>query len=199
MKRWIKAHPWLGCFAALIVLVALALVVEPPIDRSRVHPPLLALKTPYRTVEASYFLHGGNVGIHIVDRNGVALDYALPLSTNRGPAYPELWYGALHLSTASANAVRLEDSAETKKYLMRVVAQNRPLTGDDIGTIVHVRGLPKDYAKALVDMAPKAPWVIRYLIREKIFGGDKQDRSPCFAIILGNAFLERRSSCYCWR
>lgn len=146
----LRKRPGLCVFGAAVALLIFALAMESPVDLSRVHPRLSALKQPYRSVETSYYLDGGSIGVQITDADGQMVECVMPVSTNRNAPYPSVWLGTMKPGNSLTNGVPLSDPIESKKFLLKAVANSRPTTGDGVIAMIRARGWPKDYARALM-------------------------------------------------
>ncbi len=146
----LRKRPWPCVFGAVVALLIFALAMEPPVDLSRVHPRLVALKQPYRSVETSYYLDGGSIGVRITDADGRTVECVMPVSTNRNDPYPAVWLGTATPGHSLTNGVPLSDPRESQKFLLQAVANSRPVTGEDVIAMIQARGWPRDYARALI-------------------------------------------------
>src|SRR5689334_20903482 len=88
-------------------------------DPNRVHSSLRELKTPYQSVDTSFFLDGGSIGISIADRDSNRLELALPVSAGAPNCYPRLFIGAVHTNKAVTTEVQF--SEDTRRMLISLI------------------------------------------------------------------------------
>jgi hypothetical protein len=131
----------------IVAILAVAAVLWPTAtyDRSRVHPSLRELATPYQSVSTGYYLDGGSIGVVIVDRDGRRLLLALPVSYEGGRKYRKLFIGATH--TSKTGAVEVAFSEDTRRMLISVMEEHRSSPGDSDSALVSLRGAPRDHAR----------------------------------------------------
>lgn len=131
----------------LFAILAAAVLLWPAAgyDISRVHSSLRELATPYQSVSTSYYLDGGSIGITIVDRDARRLELALPVSSEAGRSYPQLFIGATHSS--KTGAVEVAFSADTRRMLISVIEHHRTSADSSDIALVSLRGSPRDYAR----------------------------------------------------
>jgi len=128
-----------------ILVVAVLLWPTAGYDISRVHPNLRELATPYQSVSTGYYLDGGSIGITIVDRDARKLELALPVSSERGRSYPQLFIGATYSS--KTGAVEVAFSEDTRRMLISVIEHHRTSADSSDIALVSLRGAPRDYAR----------------------------------------------------
>jgi len=129
----------------LIFVAALLLWPTAGYDLSRVHPSLRELSTPYQSVSTGYFLDGGSIGITIVDRDAHKLELALPVSSQRGRSYEQLFIGATHRSKTGAVEVAFSD--DTRLMLISVIEHHQTSGDNSDVALVGLRGALRDYAR----------------------------------------------------
>ena len=88
-------------------------------DRSRVEPRLLALREPYRKVEAASYLDGGSVGVRITDAEGRVEEFAIPNRFDKADDYRRVFVGALHADRPGA--VEVAHGLATKHAIVLVL------------------------------------------------------------------------------
>lgn len=119
----------------------------PPYSRSKVDPSLQALVTPYRSVVTEYYLDGGSVGIRITDRNGTAMEFALPVSAGKSRRYERVLVGVMHARDVGKSPVPAENGRDTKNMLIRVVERYSSGDVDSMAALLALRGAPRDYVR----------------------------------------------------
>ena len=130
----------------LTILVAVVLLWPTAgYDISRVPPSLRELATPYQSVSTGYYLDGGSIGITIVDRDARRLELALPVSSEGGRTYPQLFIGATHSS--KTGAVEVAFSADTRRMLISAIEHHQTAGDSSDIALVALRGAPRDYAR----------------------------------------------------
>ena len=118
MKLRYKTTIVVAGFVVLLSLAAslfIAFQPDPRYDREKVHPRLLSLQQPYKTVRTYYFMDGGSIGIEIVDREGRKEQFAVLALMGEPNPYTRVLVGGLHhrapgaveLHDASGNQVRM--------------------------------------------------------------------------------------------
>ena len=128
------------------VLVAVALLWPTAgYELERVHPRLRELAVPYQSVKTIYFLDGGSIGIRITDRDLRQLELALPVSSERGRSYPQLFIGAM--PSRMTNAVEVTFSDDTRRMLVSLLEQQGTPGDDSAIALVSLRGAPRDHAR----------------------------------------------------
>jgi hypothetical protein len=115
---------WKLLIGASVVLLAGACVFYSlsglPFDSRRVEPRLLSLAKPYRSVDVDRFKDGGSIAIWIVDRDGRIEIFAIPWHMGGSEHNGKVFVGAS--SDRSPKAVEVQDSDQTKRMLIHVLA-----------------------------------------------------------------------------
>jgi hypothetical protein len=117
-------------------------------DSARVDRSLLALATPYRSVDVCYFWDGGSIGIEILDHDGQQQKFAIPAHMGDTNRYTRVFVGALY--DRHAGAVEVADPEHTKRMLVRILADKADRTPDEDAWLAALSRRPVDYAAVLL-------------------------------------------------
>ncbi len=132
----------------LIVLLALAASLfiafqpDPRYDRQKVHPRLLSLQQPYKTVRTYYFMDGGSIGIKIIDRDGREERFAVLALMGEPNPYTRVLVGGLHRRVPGA--VELQDPENTRRMLICILSDYPNRKASDDANLARLRGYTKD-------------------------------------------------------
>ena len=128
-----KTTRWKLLIGASVVLLAGACAFYSlsglPFDSKRVEPRLLALVKPYRSVDVERFRDGGSIAISIVDREGRIETFAIPWHMAGSENNGKVFVGAS--SDRSPKAVEVQDTYQTKRMLIDVLASKSHRTAHD--------------------------------------------------------------------
>jgi hypothetical protein len=118
---------------------------SPSYDRTLVHPKLLALAEPYRSVVTEYYLDGGSVGLRITDREGHVLECAMPAS-GVPQRYDRVFLGGMWaMQPTRTHLVEVQTPEETKKMLIQIIDKYSPRDANTDAALIALRGFPRDY------------------------------------------------------
>ena len=134
--------------AALAISAILAIVFVPfrRVSIDRVHPAFRAIKSPFKAVQADYYLDGGSLCIRIIGNDGATNDFALPVnSSGDEPRYETVFVGTLYQPLTNRNGGFPLD-LESKQWITRVVEEEAPRDGS---RAISLRGSPKDHLRIL--------------------------------------------------
>ena len=145
MKLRYKTTIVVAGFVVLLSLAAslfIAFQPDPRYDREKVHPRLLSLQQPYKTVRTYYFMDGGSIGIEIVDREGRKEQFAVLALMGEPNPYTRVLVGGLH--HRAPGAVELHDPESTRRMLICVLSDYPNRKASDNANLARLRGYTKD-------------------------------------------------------
>jgi hypothetical protein len=137
-----------GLAALCVIFLVASILIFRPADSPNaraISMSLSELREPYQSVETSYFLDGGSVGIRIVDAGGREARFCVRADLGDGKQrYERLYHGALHYSDAAATEV-----AKPTETIMRLLEIMRSADGVDHErdfAVASVSGRWRDFA-----------------------------------------------------
>ena len=131
---------WFGIILGLLVALIFLGLRVPRYNPAGVHPDLLALKEPFRSVKAGYYFDGGSIGVEIQDAEGKDLRLALPVDHR----YSRLFFGKTHLSERGAVAVEVPLSEDSKRFIAEIIDTHAERGWDRNWALFYFRKAPVD-------------------------------------------------------
>jgi hypothetical protein len=126
-----RGHPQRTEWRITAFLLAAAISSCGPVryDTAKVAGELVALKQPYRSVNAEYYTDGGSCGVRIVDGTGVDQFFFSSASLNEPAPYSRLWVGGIPGEDATSREIAHPE--HTKAMLAEILRNKSSRTREE--------------------------------------------------------------------
>ena len=146
-KKLIK---YILLFILLLIVIIAIWIFRPPshYNKSKVDARLTSLEEPFKKVSAGYYMDGGSVAIHIIDKNDKPLKIAIPV-IDFDRSYNRIYFGVSHYNEVKDDSAKAQNSLETKLMIEDILHRYSNQDPYIDVALSAIRGRIRDYIKVI--------------------------------------------------